>query len=207
MKKNFNGKIALLALCAAICAAAVLGCNRQERNEQDQASKAEHEWQNKLGAFAKRNGAVRHFETQIPERGVARVFSIDVSRALIQSNGQPVVITMDLKDVAENNGGYTALFGKSGTRDGLFTLISVELKCTQKQANYLLERTGKDFSQTYAVVARFDEVVRPKFKVSGSGVSGSEDGEDSSPIELDDSCDVFLIKGVCVDLLRKDEIK
>ena len=109
---------------------------------------------------------------------------------------------MDLKDVAENNGGYTALFGKSGTENGLFTLISVELKCTQKQVNYLLERSGKDFSQTYAVVARFDEVVRPKFKVSVSG-----DGENSSPIELDDSCEVFLIKGVCVDLLRKVEIK
>ena len=108
---------------------------------------------------------------------------------------------MDLKDVAENNGGYTVLFGKDSISNGFFELISVELKCTQKQANYLLEKTGHDFSQKYAVVARFDEVVRPKFKASGSW-----NGEVSS-IELDDSCDVFLIKGVCVDLLRKDEIK
>jgi hypothetical protein len=149
-----------------------------------------------IAALALKYNAVTNWAAALSNR----VFSIDVSRALIRSNGQPVLIKMDLKDVAENNGGYTALFGKDDITNGTFQL-SVELKCTQEQANQLLKKTDSGYFQTYAVVARFDKVVRPKFQMTGSF-----DGEDAS-IELDASPDVFLVKGELLDAIRLSPTK
>lgn len=155
-----------------------------------------------IAALALKYIAVTNWEAALPDRGaVGQTFSIEISRALIQSNGQPVLIIMDLKDVAENKGSCTALFGKDDISNGTFQL-SVELKCTQEQASQLLKTTGNNLFQKYAVVARCEEVVRPKFKVSFGGVSSSEDGEYSSPIVLDDSSDVILVKGEYLEAIR-----
>jgi hypothetical protein len=148
-----------------------------------------------IAALALKYNAVTNWSAALPDRRIGEAFSIDVSRALIRSNGQPVLIIMNLEDVAENNGGYTALFGKDDIKKGMFQL-SVELRCTQERANQLLKTTDNDFFQTYAVVARFDEVARPKFRVSGIG-----GGEDSS-VELDNSSDVFLVKGELLDAVQ-----
>jgi len=147
-----------------------------------------------IAALALKYNAVTNWAAALSNR----VFSIDVSRTLIRSNGQPDLIIMDLKDIAENNGGYTALFGKDYVTNETFSL-SVELKCTLKQANQFLKQTDSNFFQTYAVVARFDKVVRPKFQMSGSF-----DGEDAS-IELDASPDVFLVKGELLEAIRLHE--
>src|ERR1017187_9416735 len=155
----------------------------------------QHQTDASIAALALKYNALTNWLAALPDRRLGEAFSIDVSRALIRSNGQPVLIIMNLEDVAENNGGYTALFGKDDTKKGMFQL-SVELRCTQERANQLLKKTDNDFFQTYAVVARFDEVARPKFRVSGIG-----GGEDSS-VELDNSSDVFLVKGELLDALQ-----
>jgi hypothetical protein len=149
-----------------------------------------------IAALALKYSAVTNWTTTLVDRGVGgRPFSIEVTRALIRSNGQPVLIMMGLRDVAENNGGYTALFGEYGVANGSFQLSS-ELRCTQEQANQLLKTPDDSLFQRYAVVARFDKLVRPTFKVNGIG-----SGEDSS-IELDDSSAVFLVKGELLEAIR-----
>ena len=149
-----------------------------------------------IAALASKYNAVTNWSASLFSRG----FSIDVSRALIQSNGQPVLIIMGLKDVAESRDGCTALFSKDYVPNETYQL-SVELKCTLAQASQLLKTPDNIFPQKYAVVARCEEVMRPKFKVSFGGVSSSEDG-DSSPIVLDDSSDVILVKGKLLDALK-----
>ncbi len=149
-----------------------------------------------ITALALKYNAVTNWTAALPDRGWGERFSIDVSRALIRSNGQPVVMMMDLKDVAENNGGCTAMFASDsvGITHGSFGL-SVELRCTQEQANQLFTTTGNGRLQPYAVVARVDKLVRPKFKASSSW-----DGEDSS-IDMEASSDVFLVNGELLEAI------
>ena len=148
-----------------------------------------------LALLALRYNAITNWETSLPDRGANEPFSIDVSRALIRSNGQPVLIITDLVDVEENTNSYTASFEKyvittNGTLD-----LYVYLRCTQEQANHFLEKTGKDVSRTYAVVARLDEVGRPSLKVSGS-----REGEDSN-VDIDTSTGIYFAFGKLLDAI------
>jgi hypothetical protein len=141
-----------------------------------------------LAVLALKYNAVTNWEASLPDRGLYS-FSIDVSRALIQSNGQPVLIIMSLVDVEENSNSYTASFSKDViTTNGTFQLY-VYLKCTQEQANQLLKIPNSDFSKTYAVVVRLDGVERPRIRLHGSG-----EGEDSR-IDIDTSTDIFFAFG------------
>ncbi len=154
---------------------------RQQQAAEKAAETKQQQTAASIAALALKYNAVTNWEALLPDRGAGeQPFSIDVSRALIQSNGQPVLIIMDLIDVAENNGSYSAWFGKDDITNETFQL-SVELKCTQERANQLLKKTDNDFSQTYAVVARLDKVQRPRIRVLGSG-----EGEDSR-VEIDSS--------------------
>jgi hypothetical protein len=148
-----------------------------------------------IAAVALKYNAVNNWSAALPYRSLGGAFSIDVSRALIRSNGQPVLMVLKLEDVAENNTGYTVLFHMDDVNNGMFQL-SVELRCTQERANQLLKLTGNDSFQKYAVVARFDEIARPKFKVSGVG------GGEESSVELDDASDVFFAKGELLDAVQ-----
>jgi hypothetical protein len=147
-------------------------------------------------ALALKYNAVTSWESLLPDRGAVRQpFSIEISRALIQSNGQPVLIFMDLKDVAENKGSCTVFFDKNDISNETFQL-SVELKCTQEQASQLLKKTDNDFSKTYAVVVRLDEVQRPRIRFLVGG-----EGEEAS-VELQSSTDVFFAKGELLEAIR-----
>ena len=148
-----------------------------------------------LAVFALKYNATTNWETSLPDRGANQPFSIDVSRALIRSNGQPVLIITDLVDVEENSNSYTASFEKYViTTNGTFDLY-IYLRCTQEQANHFLEKTGKDLSRTYAVVAHLDEVGRPSLKVSGS-----KEGEDSN-IDIDTSSGIYFAFGKLLDAI------
>jgi hypothetical protein len=147
-----------------------------------------------LAALALKYNAVTNWEASLPDRGVYS-FSIDVSRALIQSNGQPVFIIMGLVDVEENSNSYTASFSEDViTTNGTFQLY-VYLKCTQEQANYFFEKTGDYSSRTYAVVARLYKVERPRIRMRGSG-----EGDDSK-IDIVASTDIFFANGKLLDAI------
>lgn len=164
----------------------------------------ERRWQSGAIDLAKKHNAISDWEAQIPKRGwFAGAFSIDVSKALIQSSGRPVLLVMDLKDVAEGEGSYIARFSGYGLTNRFFEL-SLELKCTREQANQLLG-TGTIGRQRCAVIARITEVSRPRFEVSGTVDGGDEYGTVTG-VELDYSPATFHAKGECLDLLRKGEI-
>ena len=147
-----------------------------------------------IAALALKYNAVTNWEASLPDRGMYS-FSIDVSRALIQSNGQPVFIIMGLVDVEENSNSYTASFSEDViTTNGTFQLY-VYLKCTQEQANYFFEKTGDYSSRTYAVVARLNKVERPSIGVRGIG-----EGDDSK-IDIVASTDIFFANGKLLEAI------
>ncbi len=167
---------------------------RQQQADEKAAETKQQQKDASLATLALKYNAVTNWEASLPDRGLYS-FSIDVSRALIQSNGQPVLIIMGLVDVEENSNSYTASFSKDViTTNGTFQL-HVYLKCTQEQANYFLKKTGDYFSRTYAVVARLDKVERPSIGVRGSG-----EGEDSN-VDIDTSTDIFFAFGKLLDAI------
>jgi hypothetical protein len=89
--------------------------------------------------------------------------SVEVSRALIPSNGRPVLLLeMGLQDVAEKQGVYTARFYKPYLTNQTCDL-DVELKCTPQQAQELLNISDRpdELESKYAVVARIEWVSLP----------------------------------------------
>jgi len=149
-----------------------------------------------ITALALKYNAVTNWEAALPDRGgSAQLFSLDVSRALIHSNGQPVLIIMDLTDVQDNGGIYSAVFSKDDFSNGTF-LLNLGLNCTPGQANDLLKKSGANFSQTYAVVVRLDEVRRPRIRLR---VGGDGEGE---RVEIDSDSIAFFGRGELLDAVQ-----
>lgn len=172
-----------------------------ERKRDSEREAKEQKWEMAVMRFADAHGAFTNWLAQLPDRGYDEtLFSIDVSRALIPSNGQPVVLVMRLSDVVEKDGGIKALFKKEGIRSS----ILFELKCTQAQASKLLQSVQHDL-QTYCVVAHIDDVSRAKFRVKVDGADEVLVGESANMTLDTDAPDVFFATGVCIDILQKDE--
>ena len=149
-------------------------------------------------ALAKKHNAVSDWEARLPKREFGgRPFSIEVSRALIQSNGQPVLLVMELNDVRENRGSYSAQFCEHCATNHNFEIYAV-LKCSREQANQLLNTGEGDAAQPYAVVARLEVVTRPYFETS------TGDG-DTMETTFRHATDVFVARGECLEVLRKGE--
>lgn len=197
----------LVEIVLILCALIGGGCDREKAKRQ-QVAEAESEWRGAISAFAKAHGAVIDWESRLTKRFDEATFSIDISRALIHSNRQPVLLVMDLKDVAASinvqtdedaleellakaRGNtvpvrmYTAYFSEYYVSNHSFRL-ALELKCTQEQADRLLGTT--DARLRYAIVARILEVSCRR-------------------IEFDSPPDEFLAKGMCVDLLREEKTR
>jgi hypothetical protein len=171
-----------------------LATGRQQQAAEKVAETKQQQKDATLAVLALKYNAVTNWEASMPNRGLHN-FSIDVSRALIQSNGQPVLIIMGLVDVEENSNSYTASFSEDViTTNGFFQLYAY-LKCTQEQADYFLEKTGSDFSKKFAVIAHLDEVGRPSLKVSGS-----REGEDSN-VDIDTSTGIYFAFGKLLDAI------
>jgi len=152
-----------------------------------------------IASLALKYNAVTNWEESLPDRGAgAQPFSIDISSALIRSNGQPVLLELNLEDVAGKNGSYTAQFSQFYLTNQFFQL-SIELQCTVEQVKRLLAVRENNGIQC-AVVARIAEVSRPKFKLTGSASGSGEDAVLS--VELNDSQDVFLARGELFDIVQ-----
>ena len=154
-----------------------------------------------LGEFAKRHNAIVRWES-LPKRGEYSLepFAIDFSRALIRSNGQPVLLRARLREVMETDGGAAAYFSASDSdNDSLLgiPLASLDLKCSPEQVAELT-KAGVSRDTKFALVAKVERVFRPKLRAAAQ--PGEEGGDPS--IEIDTDSSVICVSGTLVDLLR-----
>lgn len=182
-------------LIIMFCAAVVAGCSRGEQTKLHQADQTERDWRNAVEALAHKHNASVDWESRLPKRGLTS-FTIDVSRALIRSNGQPVLLIVDLLDVCETDGGYVARFGEMYGENQEFRL-AIELECTREQAEDFM-RPREHFYRPYALIARVTRVSRTKFEVKGEP---SAHENDLPNITLEPFPRVFSVAGVCVDFV------
>jgi hypothetical protein len=145
-----------------------------------------------LGEFAKRHNAIVGWEATLPKRGedLAGPFAIDFSRALIQSNAQPILFTASLSEVMDADGVATARFRASASHDELV----LGLKCSPEQIAELA-KAGVSRGVRFALIVKVERVSRPELRVSGPV-------DEPSSIDIETESSVILVKGTCVSLLR-----
>jgi hypothetical protein len=153
----------------------------------------------RIAEFAKRRNAIVGWEMTLPKRGgdPSGPFMIDLSRALIRSNGQPVLLNTCLYDVVEMNGVVTALFAAFGPDDEFLDspLVAFSLKCSPEQTTELT-RAGVPRRARFTIVAKVERVSPLESWVAAQ--VGDEAGDQPS---------WGYLRGTCVDLLRLERNK
>jgi len=185
-----HGLVFVLPLILAVC----FGCDKTRRRVRTEADTGNQAWQVAIDELARQHEAVLQWENRLPDRG-GWPFTLDLSKALIQTNGKPVLLVMELNDVSEKEGNYFARFTEYFGTNGFFQLL-LEIQCTEDQASKLL-RTEDDFFPYYAIVARISQVSRARFAITEALEN------DDRGLDIEGSRAVFLAKGVCVDLLEE----
>jgi hypothetical protein len=126
-----------------------------------------------IAALVLKYNAVNNWEASLPDRSAGtQPFSIDVSRALVGSNQQPVLVECFLDNIVEKDG---KIFVSLSSVDPVNNL-SFELQCYPDKLQTFTD--AKSFS-TFAVIARCHEVQR---------LTGDTDG--------------FLVKGELLDVVQ-----
>lgn len=154
-----------------------------------------------LGSFAKRHNAVVEWQSSLPKREnsySAGPFAIDLSRALIRSNCQPVLLMARLRDVTETEGGAVANFSASDLEAHFGILLaSLDLKCSPEQVSELT-KAGVSRDTEFALAVAVERVSRPRFRATG--IPRLE--PDDTSIEIDADSSVICLSGTLVGLLR-----
>ena len=174
---------------------AVLGasCGQNKQSDITPAGETELDKQ-QIADLAKHYRAVVDWRKSLRVSGLNPPFTYDLKRALIQSNGAPVLLVMTLEDVNEVEGHLQAKFSRLYMNDGLFQL-ALNVNCTPDQANELLEDRDRK-SHSYAIVAHVTRLERPNFFVNGVG------GVDNPRVELNTDSNVFWAEANCEAAVR-----
>lgn len=198
-----------LALITTTAVIALSGCSKDGNNSKSSGkSELTKRYEATLHELAIRHNADANWMEALPNRGGDTLFTIDLARAMIRTNGEPIALQAQLKDVAEKDGVFTASFSafsihpiESGTSHHYCVVnLRLDLRCSREQAENLLNLkvSVPMLESDFAVVANIESVARPVFEAVTP-----EDGE-SYQLTLDSTPDVFCAKGTCVDLTQLD---
>jgi hypothetical protein len=151
--------------------------------------------------LATRHNACNDWIKALPDRGLGKFFTVDLSRALVRTNGQAVSMIAELEDVLERDGVFTADFFMLPSLQTVrqYFPLRLSLRCTAQQADSLLRvkpsSLPSGLGMQFAVVAKVQSLSRPTFEAVAS-----ESG-DVYQIDFGSSPVVFFAKGTCVDVL------
>jgi hypothetical protein len=175
------------------------GCNGGKTKVAGKKTEADKQWQAELAALAQKHGALTDWQASLPDffKVVRPRFSIEVSRALMPTNGQPVLLVMELNHVAESAGHYTAKFEMPFSIKAFFELV-LEVTCTPEQAERLMKSAG-GLTPEFALVATISEVSRVKLTLQKSY-------DPEVFVEMNTSPAMFIGKGVCLDFVKRAKV-
>ena len=132
----------------------------------------------------------------LPDRGLGEVFTIDLTKALIRTNAQPVAMEAFLEDVSERDGVFTGFFTLFDVHSHHTFNLNLVLRCSKQQTADLLKvKPSIGDAKFFAVVATVESVSRPAFEAENS------DATDNYHIDFSSIPNVFFAKGNCVELV------
>jgi len=124
-------------------------------------------------------------------------YTLQLQRALVKSDGQPVVVVAGFRDVMKKGNTYYAVFNYE-KYESAFPLPSIRfiLSCDSNAVSTLMRQPVEpDLSDQFAIIATIDDVRRPEFYVKADPID-----EYGAEIELQTS-DTFLATGKLIDFL------
>jgi hypothetical protein len=183
----------------AVVVLTISGCSQDDqKHEAVQVSERVKRNNARLLELASQHHASVDWLESLPDRGMGGVFTIDLTKALVRTNGQPVAMIVNLEDVSDRDGAFIARFFMlpslpSGIRH--YHPLHLLLLCNTKQAEYLLKSKPAIGYPRFAVVATIESVSRPALEAVAS------ENSDTFSFDFDSAPpDVFFAKGICVDL-------
>ncbi len=189
---NVRNSIAVIAFAIALT---IGGCSQEKQNPEAAQKRAAKAEEATIAAFAASNDAVMYWGKSISTRPEGQVFTADVAEALIPTNGQAVLLAMELGDVAVQNGKPTAQFMEVETGTNHTFTLRLLLSCTAEQANELRHASTTNLALRFAIATKINSVSRPVFEIT------TPENQDHYDIEADSIPDVFIAKGTCVDFI------
>lgn len=191
MSERSKGVIFLVVLTLGAAVAATLWY-RQRSMARTHEEGVKQETQTRIIALAQKHNAIVEWESKLTDRHIiGTLFTIDLSRLLVNTNKQPVLFSRtSLIDVVEGQLGFLAYFTQSF--DDVDVDATLVLQCSQEQVAQLTEWKGS-WSTRYAVVAIIDNVSRFRTISTEIAPEGDAFAVDSSK---------FQMKGRCVEFVR-----
>ena len=158
-----------------------------------EAAQHQRKLSEEMTALGARHDALIDWEKLLPYRGEDELYTIDVSRALVRPNQQPVFFVMRLQDIAETERGLIARFSQESFR-GNTGPLDLFLTCSPAQVDVLLRLPRHS---RFAIVARVIQVYRLGFsqKIEDSGEDASIEIDEATPSSR------FYGKGELLDFL------
>jgi len=179
-------------LFTVLAAAWLIGCSRAENTGNTDGIRRVERDRAKLSELASERNAVVDWTLSLPERGNGKLFSMDLTKVLVRTNGQSVGVIAQLTDLSEGGGVFIAHFDMlpflPANGQSYFHLpLRFFLTCTDQQTESLRNSRPESgaFGMRFAVIAKIESVSRP--------TDAAIHVEDESTLDA---------KGVCVDFLR-----
>jgi hypothetical protein len=183
----------------AVVALTIGGCSQNE--QKDKAVQVSEKVKRDHARFlylASQHHASFDWMESLPDRGRGTVFTVDLTQALIRTNGQPVATEAFLDDVSERDGVFTGHFTMFDFPSHHTFDLRLALRCSAQQTANLLKSEPTIGNTLFAVVATVESVSRPVFEATDS------EAGDTYHIDFSSMPDVFFAKGTCIDLMPLD---
>lgn len=191
-------------LSTIICVSALVSCRRSE----DSSIKKPTAEEKKIAALVKAK-AEEHNAVDVLLGRSANRYTVQAQKALMPSDGRPVLVFATVRDIRIRDGKYSIDFRDSFVSGPLVFSHDVEclytLECSLDQVEAIIERQKTGYQEDnplsslwtneYAVIARFCSVEKPRFFVRAEPTSEYE------AEVIIESANVIIATGRCVDLV------
>ncbi|MEA2006253.1 MAG: hypothetical protein U9O50_08380 [Acidobacteriota bacterium] len=204
--KDFIQKIRLIILIITLgCLVILSSCGESKKEEKKQMEKVKRKTEivKRITEMAKIYNAVIDWEKDLrPKNFLRNVFTVEVQRALVRENNRPVLFIAGVQDIEKRGDEYIVYFDRWAGYYSI-NLESLEanlpilfiIKCTEEQAQRILNQPNEILFENYSVIASISDVHKMRFSLTPYSL-----GEHEANIEIDSS-EVFIAKGNCLDLL------
>jgi hypothetical protein len=194
-----HARVFNLVVAAVVLAVAGWWVHDKLRDSKIRATKEKHRReQTEHTTTAVQDAVARHNaigEWRKPfEKNLSAPFSLQLDKALVQTNGRPVLVQGFVEDISRR--GETYFVSVNDWHVGVASMHFV-MECDGATAERLIARSSPFLE--VAVIAKIESVSRAEIELK----SGTRTTEDEAPVEIDTSS-VFVANGRCLEVLIQD---
>ena len=197
-----TGRALVYALLLALAGSVLSACVRSTSSGDaiEAARKAEAR-ASAVATLASRHGADAEWEKPFTTQRLG-AYTYELQRALIKTDGRPVILTGALDDIIAVAGDQYEIRGRQSLPVGPTLYFS--LRCGTDRISVLLGRTPEllDAIAEYAIAARIARISKPMFK--GSAQFGTDDQVNVPEVVVEPG-DIVIGAGECLEVVRLDD--